>query len=96
MRETWYVLEGGDLGDPHEIGVGDDGVLRHLSGVAVAYGPHGPRSTGVDDAAAERAKRAKAAKAARKADAEVDARTAPAAKDREMKPKPAATNYETR
>lgn len=48
MFETWYILEDGQPGDPHEIGVGEDGILRHNDGRAVAYGPHGPLSTGVD------------------------------------------------
>lgn len=48
MFETWYILEDGSLGDPNEIGVGEDGILRHNDGRAVAYGPHGPLSSGVD------------------------------------------------
>jgi hypothetical protein len=47
MRETWYVLEGGMPADPADVATGADGVLRHKSGVAVAYGPHGPRSRGM-------------------------------------------------
>lgn len=45
--ETWYILEDGAPGDPFEIAPGDDGVLRHRDGRAVAYAPHGPRSRGV-------------------------------------------------
>lgn len=48
MRETWYILENGVTADPNEVSFDENGLLRHKSGVAVAYGPHGPRSTGVD------------------------------------------------
>lgn len=48
MRETWYVLEDGAAGDPAMIRPGKDGVLTHKDGRKVAYGPHGPRSAGVD------------------------------------------------
>jgi hypothetical protein len=48
MRETWYVLEGGEPADPKDVAPDEKGVLRHSSGVYVAYGPHGPLSTGVD------------------------------------------------
>lgn len=53
MRETWYVLEDGAPGDPALIAPGEDGLLAHRDGRRVAYGPHGPRSAGVD-AEAER------------------------------------------
>jgi hypothetical protein len=53
--ETWYVMEDGSCGDPREIEIGSDGVLRHRDGRAVAMAPHGPRSRSVD-ADAERAK----------------------------------------
>lgn len=56
MRETWYVLEDGRAADPLEVDM-IDGVLTHSSGVAVAIGPHGPKSRGVD-VEAERAKAA--------------------------------------
>lgn len=45
--ETWYILEDGGFADPNEVSHGDDGVLRHVSGTPVAYGPHGPRSRGM-------------------------------------------------
>lgn len=48
MRETWYVLENGSVADPSEVASDEKGVLRHSSGVAVAYSKHGPRSRGVD------------------------------------------------
>lgn len=48
MRETWYVLEDGSPGDPAMIGHGPDDLLVHADGRRVAYGPHGPRSIGVD------------------------------------------------
>lgn len=48
MRETWYVLEDGTAADPNEVAPDEAGVLRHKDGQAVAMGPHGPRSRGVD------------------------------------------------
>lgn len=42
--DTWYVLEDGSFADPADVIAGDDGILMHKGGVAVAYGPHGPRS----------------------------------------------------
>lgn len=48
MRETWYVLEDGTPADPNEVAPDKKGVLRHKDGAAVAIGPHGPLSTGVD------------------------------------------------
>ena len=56
--ETWYVLEDGTYADPSDVVPGDDGVLRHKDGAAVAYGPHGPRSRGMsaDDIEAARPK----------------------------------------
>lgn len=56
MHETWYLMEDGSVGDPHEIVPDASGRLRHKDGRAVAYGPHGPRSRGHVDAAAEREK----------------------------------------
>lgn len=61
MLVTWYVLENGMAADPCDVAPGADGVLRHKSGVAVAYGPHGPRSRGMsaeEVAAAREAPRA--------------------------------------
>ena len=58
MHETWFVMDDGSLGDPHEIAPDASGRLRHRDGRAVAYGPHGPRSRGHVDAKAERAKAA--------------------------------------
>jgi hypothetical protein len=48
MRATWYVMECGGVADPAEVAPDADGVLRHADGRAVAMGPHGPRSRGVD------------------------------------------------
>jgi len=48
MRATWYVLDDGAFVDPNEVAPDDAGVLRHKSGIAVAIGPYGPRSRGVD------------------------------------------------
>ena len=50
MSETWYVLETGAFADPNECGPDAAGVLRHVSGVAVAVGPHGHRSRGMSEA----------------------------------------------
>lgn len=71
--ETWYVMEDGSVGDPAEIVLSDDGRLVHADGRKVAYGPHGPRSRGGVDAAAEREKAA------------ATRRAAPAPADRELK-----------
>lgn len=57
---TWYVLENGVAADPDEVAPDAAGVLKHKSGVAVAMGPHGPKSRGVD-AGEERAKASKPA-----------------------------------
>lgn len=60
-RETWYVLEDGACVDPSEVGTGDDGVLRHSSGAAVAMRGDVPSSRGVDpDEERAKAKPAKA------------------------------------
>lgn len=48
MRETWYVLDDGSAADPNEVAPDEAGVLRHKDGRAVALGPYGPRSRGVD------------------------------------------------
>ncbi|MBA4219942.1 MAG: hypothetical protein C0458_04345 [Methylobacterium sp.] len=54
MIETWYVLADGRVADPNHVAPDEQGVLRHKEGVAVALGPHGPRSRSID-ADAERA-----------------------------------------
>lgn len=46
--ETWYIMEDGTMGDPREVSAGDDGILRHADGRAVAYASHGPRSCSVE------------------------------------------------
>lgn len=48
MRETWYVLEDDSAADPNEVAPDESGALRHKDGRAVAMGPYGPRSRGVD------------------------------------------------
>lgn len=59
MRETWYVLEDGSLGDPRDVSLDGEGLLRHKNGAAVAMrAPGVPHSRGVDDADAERVKAA--------------------------------------
>ncbi len=56
MRETWFVMDDGTLGDPSEVGLDKDGLWRHKDGRLVAMrGPDTPRTSGVD-AEAERAK----------------------------------------
>lgn len=47
-RETWYILDDGTSGNPAECTNDDAGVLRHKDGKAVAIGPYGHRSRGVD------------------------------------------------
>ncbi len=88
MIETWYILEDGAPGDPHEIGPDEHGVLRHKDGRAVAYGPHGPRSSGVDADALRSEKK-------REPDEGEDRPEADAEQVREMKPAPKRT-YKTR
>lgn len=83
MRETWYVLEDGSVADPALIVSDDHGRLSHEDGRKVAYGPHGPRSRGVDDPESERAKGA------------APKRESPRLADREMKPE-AGKGYKTR
>jgi hypothetical protein len=48
MRETWYILEDGTPADPAHVAPDESGRLVHKNGMAVAVGPYGPRSTGVD------------------------------------------------
>lgn len=95
-RETWYVMQDGSPGDPRDIAPGPDGILRHRDGRVVAYAPHGPRTRGVDDPDAERAKAA--AEVARK-EAEARAATAPKVTSEmvaEPEPAPVKRPYKTR
>jgi len=48
MRETWYVLEDGNVADPNEVSADAAGKLFHKSGVAVAMRGDVPHSRGVD------------------------------------------------
>lgn len=80
MRETWYVLAGGGVADPRDVVTEPDGTLRHKSGAAIAYGPHGPRARSM---APEEIEAARAE------------RVALPAQDREMRPAKRA-KYETR
>lgn len=57
MRETWYVLEDGNVVDPGEVAPDESGVLRHKNGAAVAMRGDVPSTRGVD-ADEERAKSA--------------------------------------
>lgn len=46
---TWYLLVDGTHADPDDVSPGEDGVLRHKSGMAVALHENGvPQSIGVD------------------------------------------------
>lgn len=56
MRETWYVLEDGDVVDPNDVAPNEAGRLVHVSGRMVAMRGSVPSSCGVDDADAERSK----------------------------------------
>lgn len=82
MRETWYVLEDGSVADPNECACDEAGVLRHQSGAAVAMNGHVPKSRGVDDADAERAK---AKEPAPKLEPKVETKEAPKPGNRELK-----------
>lgn len=55
-RETWYVLENGDVCHPSEVVADDKGALRHKNGVAVAMRGDAYSSRSVDPEE-ERAKR---------------------------------------
>ncbi len=48
MRETWYVLEGGEVAHPKDVSPDAKGKLYHKSGVAVAMKGEVPHSRGVD------------------------------------------------
>lgn len=86
MHTTWYVLETGMPADPDEVSTDGAGLLRHKDGVAVAIGPHGPRSRGMSKADIDAARAASTPKP----------RQAAPAKGREMKPGAEAAGYETR
>ena len=73
MRETWFVLEDGNVVHPNECTYDDRGTFRHKDGVAVAKRGDAYSSRGVD----LDAMRAKTVDPANKL---------PAAKDREMRP----------
>lgn len=89
MRETWYVLEDGTAADPNGIVTGEDGVMRNKAGIAVAIGPHGPLSTGVDVDDAPKASDAPAPR-----DVEADGEK-PKGRNREMKAS-GSKKYQTR
>lgn len=55
MRETWYVLESGDVADPANVVADENGKLFSVDGVAVAMRGDVHSSRGVD-ADEERAK----------------------------------------
>lgn len=48
MRETWYVLEDGNVASPNECAPDAKGKLVHESGVPVAMRGEVPSSRGVD------------------------------------------------
>lgn len=86
MHTTWYILEDGSAADPDDVAPDASGVLRHKSGIAVAVGPHGPRSRGMseNDIAAARVRTAAP-----------EERASRSPNDRQMKPKSGA-GYHTR
>ncbi len=86
MQDTWYVLENGASADPNEVAPDAFGRLVHKSGVAVAVGPHGYRSRGVDPVA-ERAKQSAAKPRGKQpvSDKDMKADTAQNYSTREMK-----------
>lgn len=88
MRETWYVLDDGTPVDPNECATGDDGVLRHASGSAVAMRGQVPRSRGMDSHEIEAARTSQEPKPA--------PQDAPSGKGRELKPEEAKRGYKTR
>jgi len=101
MRETWYVLDTGDVADPADVAPDTQGALRHKSGVAVSMRNQTPVSRGVDNPAAERARLAEAeavaAKAAgEKAKADAAKKSAAAAPAKDMKPAEPKAGYVTR
>jgi hypothetical protein len=61
MRETWYVLEDGNVADPADVAYDKNGVLRHRDGVAVAMRGQVPHSRSVDPAEERGKAKAKAA-----------------------------------
>lgn len=87
MRETWYVLEDGTMGDPAEMAPDKSGRLRHKNGVAVAMRGEVPHTSGVD-VEAERAKvRAKVLS---------EAKAIEDAKPKDVKPEEPKRAYKTR
>ncbi len=102
MKETWYVMADGSVGDPREIRAGADGVLRHSDGRAVSYAPHGPRSRSID-VDAVRARAPEPVDPVVPPTAEPPARDVtaaegdkPAGADREIKPSGNGPTYRTR
>lgn len=84
---TAYVLEDGTYADPGEVTVGDDGLLRHTSGVAVAVAPHGPRTRSVTH-------QALAAASAKRTELEADG--ASQRNTRDMRPERTSRGYRTK
>ena len=96
MRETWYVLEDGNMADPNEVAPDDSGALRHKSGIAVAMKGDVPHTSGVD-AEEERAKKpGKAATAAPPNEARTTLHMKPVSEPKELQPEPAKSTYKTR
>lgn len=48
MRETWYLLENGDVASPRDVSPDSKGKLHHKSGIAVRMKGDVPHTTGVD------------------------------------------------
>lgn len=84
MRETWFVLDDGNVVDPNECAPDEKGNLRHSGGVYVAKRGDAYSSRGVD---------VEAMRAAREVTAATDK---PASADREMKPTTGGKGYRTR
>lgn len=86
-QETWYVMEDGTPGDPHDMVSDKAGMLFHQDGRPVAYGPAGPKSRSMDaeEVQAIRAAKQKANKKPSEPKAEPKAEPKP-----EPKPEPKA------
>lgn len=49
VHHTWYLLVDGTYADPNDVATGEDGVLRHKDGLAVALHENGvPQTIGMD------------------------------------------------
>jgi hypothetical protein len=108
VHDTWYLLVDGTHADPNDVITDDDGILRHMDGLAVAMRGDGVPSTigvgavenknvaaaqaGTDPVAAPDPKVNQAVKNAQPADKKAKA----GAKNRELKAGSDSKTYETR